>query len=273
MYTAEKKRAARWPLFRSLCALVALCPGLAMSAPAVAVKPMTIMRLASLEWQPYVSNKLEQHGWSSYVASAAGSQVGYQAVIAYFPWTRAVQLGTKDPNYAGYFPAYFTEERAKSCHFSRPIGSSTVGFAYLKNAPLAWTSLQDLAALRVGVVAGFSNGPEFDAWARDGRIKPDASPSDVLNLRKLLAGRVDTVVIDKLVLRYLLATEPSVGRERLRIAFHEKPLAELTLHVCFQRSAEGLAMQQSFDQALSTMPLRQLESAYFRRLEAAALLP
>jgi polar amino acid transport system substrate-binding protein len=173
----------------------------------------------------------------------------------------------RDPRYAGYFPAYFTEERARSCHFSQPIGSSTIGLAYLKKTPLHWSSLQDLARLRIGVVAGFSNGPEFDAWMRDGRLRPDPAPNDMLNLRKLLADRVDAVVIDKLVLLYLLASEPSLMRDRQLIAFHQRPLAELALHVCFKRSPAGLAIQRSFDAALQRLSLRQLETEYFLRLE------
>jgi len=225
------------------------------------------MLLASLEWLPYVGAQLDQEGWSGFVADLAARQFGYRTKIEYFPWTRAMQLGMKDPQYAGYFPAYYTEERARQCHFSAPIGSSTVGFAYLRNAPLQWNALQDLASLRVGVVAGFSNGPAFDNAVRDGKLNPDASPSDMLNLRKLLAGRVDAVVIDKLVLRYLLATEPSLARDRHQFVFHEKPLAELSLHVCFQHTERGRELQKAFDRALQGMQLRKLESEYFQQLD------
>ncbi|HEY0844688.1 MAG TPA: transporter substrate-binding domain-containing protein [Noviherbaspirillum sp.] len=225
------------------------------------------MRLASLEWVPYVGARLEQSGWSSHVADLAAQQFGYRAVIEYFPWTRAMQLGTRDARYAGYFPAYYTEERAKTCYFSAPIGSSTVGLVYLKSAPLQWASVEDLAALKIGVVAGFSNGPAFDAMVREGRMRADASPNDMLNLRKLLARRVDAVVIDKLVLRYLLATDPALSREREQFSFHDKPLAELPLHICFQRTPAGRAMQTAFDSAVQSLPLRKLESDYFQRLE------
>jgi polar amino acid transport system substrate-binding protein len=248
-----------------------LCVALPVSLPASAADLPRTMRLASLDWLPYVNGSLEQEGWSSFVAESAARASGYQIRIEYFPWTRAVQLGSRDVRYAGYFPAYFTKERARSCHFSLPIGSSTIGLAYLKNAPVNWNSVQDLTTLKVGVVAGFSNGPALDAMVREGKLAPDASPSDMLNLRKLLAGRVNAVVIDKLVLRYLLLSEPSIAREREQIAFHDKPLAELPLHICFQHSAEGKVMQQAFNTALQTISLRKLEGEYFQRLERNAL--
>ncbi len=246
--------------------LVLLCLLLSAMLATAAEAPKT-MRLASLEWLPYVGADLDREGWSSFVAESAASQAGYRTRIEYFPWTRAMQLGAKDPRYAGYFPAYYTEERAQHCYFSLPIGSSTVGLAYLKSAPVHWRSLHDLSTLKIAVVAGFSNGAAFDALVKQGKLKVDPSPNDMLNLRKLLAGRVDTVVIDRLVLRYLLLTEPTLAHERKRIAFHDQRLAELALHICFQRSADGREMQQAFDAALQGLQLRKLETEYFRRLE------
>jgi polar amino acid transport system substrate-binding protein len=225
------------------------------------------LRLASLEWQPYSGSQILQEGWLSFVVDSAARRFGYQASIDHFPWTRAMQIGQKDADYTGYFPAYYTEERARHCHFSQMIGSSTLGLAHLQSAPLSWQSLEDLARLRIAVVAGYSNGAGFDEEVRAGKLKVDAAPNDMLNLRKLLAHRVDAVVIDKRVLRHLLMTEPSVSQERDKIAFHPKPLAELSLHVCFQRSPAGREMQQAFNRALRSLPLARMEQDYFQRLE------
>lgn len=231
------------------------------------------MRLASLEWLPYAGNRLVHQGWSSFIAEKAASRAGFQTEIDYFPWKRAMRLGVVDPQYAGYFPAYYTNERARECHFSSPIGSSTIGLAHLKNIPLAWNRLEDLSGLQIGVVAGFSNGRAFDAMVREGSLQVDPSPSDLLNLRKLVAQRVDAVVIDRLVLRYLLSSEAEFEKNRAQIAFHAKPLAELALHVCFQRSPRGLAMQRAFDTAMQALPLRKLETEYFRLLERSLAKP
>ena len=246
---------------------------LCLALPVRAAEAPRILRLASLEWLPYVGSQLQQHGLSSFIVDSAARKFGHRVQIDYFPWTRAMQLGLRDAHYAGYFPAYYTEERARQCYFSTSIGSSTVGLAYLKNAPLQWQTLQDLSGLTIAVVAGFSNGPAFDALVREGRLHVDPSPSDMLNLRKLVAGRVDAVVIDRLVLRYLLLTEPSLLQERERILFHDKPLAELPLYICFKRTPQGLALQQAFDAALRTLPLRRIESEYFQRIEAAVGRP
>lgn len=235
---------------------------------AAAADQAPVLHLASLEWFPYVGPGLAQDGLSGAVASAVAKRFGYTAKVDYFPWTRAMQVGREDDNFSGYFPAYYTEERARQCHFSAPIGHSTLGLAYLKDKPVKWKAVSDLAGARIGVVAGYSNGAEFDALVKQGKLNIDASPGDSFNLKKLLARRVQAAVIDKAVLRYLLLTEPSLKGEREQIAFHENVLAELSLHICFKRTPAGLRLQQTFDGALAAVDLKKVEAAYFQQLEA-----
>lgn len=251
-------------LFSSLLFSAIAC--LPCSAANARESPPTI-HLASLEWLPYVGHDLMQGGVSSVVASSAARQFGYTVKIDYFPWKRAMKVGGEDIGFSGYFPAYYTEERARLCYFSAPMGSSTVGLAYLKNKPLQWRTAEDLAGMKIGVVAGYSNGDAFDALVKQGKLHVDASPGDVFNLKKLLISRVDVVVIDKSVLRYLLATDTELSKEREQIAFHDNILAELSLHVCFQRKPSGLKLQQAFDAALQHLDIRKIENTYFQELE------
>jgi polar amino acid transport system substrate-binding protein len=235
--------------------------------PACAHESANVLHLASLEWLPYVGPGLAQDGLSGAVATAVAKQFGYKAKIDYFPWTRAMQVGREDQSFSGYFPAYYTEERARQCHFSAPMGHSTVGLAYLKDKPLRWNTVNDLAGMKIGVVAGYSNGAEFDALVKQGKLTIDTSPGDLFNLKKLLASRVQAAVVDRAVLRYLLLTESTLKRERNQIAFHDNILAELSLHVCFQRTPAGLKLQQKFDSALREVDVGKIEAAYFQQLE------
>lgn len=212
---------------------------------------------------------LPQGGMSAAVAKAAAARLGYGIKIDYFPWKRAMQVGGGDPDFAGYFPAYHTPERARKCHLSAPMGRSTIGFAIRAAEPLRWRTLDDLAAHKLGVVLGYSNGQVFDAMVAQGKLSIDASVSDAINLKKLLAGRVRAVVIDKAVLRYLLSTDPALSTQRARLVFDDHPLAELTLHVCFQRTTLGQHLQRSYDAALLEINIPKIENAYFEQLERA----
>jgi len=225
------------------------------------------IHLASLEWLPYVGADLLQEGLSTAVASAAAKRFGYSVKIDYFPWKRAMQVGGEDSNYSGYFPAYYTEERARNCYFSAPMGNSTVGLVYVRDKPLQWRTLTDLIGKRIGVVSGYSNGGEFDDLVKQGKLYVDVSLGDIFNLKKLLAARVDAIVIDKSVFRYLSLTDPELSKEHTRLVFHDIVLAELTLHVCFQRTPTGLKLQQAFDNALQNIDIKKIENTYFKEIE------
>lgn len=230
-----------------------------------------VMRLASLEWLPYVGAGLPQHGLSAVIAATAAKQMDHKVRIDYFPWLRAMQVGGEDPGFSGYFPAYYTTERAKKCHFSKKMGTSTLGLAYLKQKPMQWQSLSQLTGLTFGVVFGYSNGEEFDALVKQGTLKVDTSPSDALNIRKLLASRVSAIAIDKAVLRYLLLTDPDFIKQREKIVLDDHVLAELTLHVCFQRTPRGQVMQQAFDASLKAIDAHTIENEFFQELESKIL--
>jgi polar amino acid transport system substrate-binding protein len=225
--------------------------------PAQAQTPTLLF--ASLEWLPYVGRALPQGGMSAAIAKAAAARFDHGIKIDYLPWKRAMQEGGSDPDFAGYFPAYHTAERARRCHFSAPMGRSTIGFAV--------RAAEDLASDKLGVVLGYSNGEAFDAMVAQGKLSVDASVSDAVNLKKLLGGRVRAAVIDKAAMRHLLSTDPTLSTQRARLAFDERPLAELTLHVCFQRTALGQKMKQSFDAALLETNIAKIENEYFERLE------
>ncbi len=226
------------------------------------------MRLASLEWAPYVGSHMPDGGLTAAAAKTIASAAGYQAQIDYLPWSRAMQAGSDDPDYAGYFPAFYLPEREKHCHFSSAFGTSTNGFAYLKSKPLYWKELSDLKDIKIGTVQDYANGQYFDALVRQGDLHTDMAPSDISNVRKLLAGRVQAIVIDKEVLRNLLIKEASLQANKDKIAFHEHELSKFSLHICFQRNTKGKAMQQAFNSALVKVKLKQLENDYYQSMAA-----
>ena len=254
---------------KCLAALALACTALA-GQPQAAHAETPALRLASLEWLPYAGPGLPDGGMSGAVAKAVAARFDRGVRIDYFPWKRAMQVGGGDPDFVGYFPAYHTAERARQCHFSAPMGQSTIGLAMLAAAPLQWRVLDDLAGSKLGVVLGYSNGEAFDRMVESGKLTVDASVNDTINLKKLLAGRIRAVVIDKAVWRYLLASDPALSKERARLVFDERPVANLSLHVCFQRTALGLKMKQAFDDALLHTDIAAVENAYFDLLDRTA---
>jgi polar amino acid transport system substrate-binding protein len=252
-----------------LLRLLALCIGLLPPLPALASGP-PVLRFATEEWPPFFSGSLPDDGLTGALLGAVLARMGYVARIDYFPWKRAMALGMHDPRYAGAVALFRTPEREKLCHFSGAVGSRQTVLAFLNDEPVAAATLADLQGLRIGTVAGYSNGEEFDGMVRAGLLKVEEGVNDETNLRKLLSRRFGAIVIEKHMLRYLLAGKRYSRGEGERIATAEHLFRERTVHVCFQRTAEGLKQQQAFSEAAREVDLARIERDYWRAIGDAA---
>lgn len=225
-----------------------------------------VIRFATLEWPPYVSSHLPGLGMTAKILSDIAQDRGSDARFAFLPWVRAMRYAQEDPDYAGYFPAYWTEERARTCSFSDAIGVSEVGFVQRRDAPVTWHKLEELAGTRIGVVNGYANGAEFDALVAKGILTTEGAAADLDNLRKVAVGHLSLAVIDHAVMDYYAATDSVVALHRGEIEFNTTPLIEMTVHVCFKKNAEGAAFKRLFDEGLKSTDLRAMQRDYLARL-------
>jgi polar amino acid transport system substrate-binding protein len=239
------------------------CAGAAVSAP--------LQRFASTEWPPYSSRNMPEDGLASAVVSAVVRREGGEASFDYFPWKRTVAAGVDDPAYVGYMPTWRSAERDKSCYFSTPISNTSTVFATLRGDPLQLRSLDDLKGIRIGVVAGFANGDDFDAQVAHGTLLLDEGLSDDINIRKLLAGRIRVVVIEKHVLQHLLATGEFSAADRERVLIAEHLVRDRPVYICFKRTPDGLAHRRQFDDAARTLDLQKIERDYLKRIGESTL--
>jgi len=235
---------------------------LALTSTAFAQSGTKLIRLSTLEWPPYTGLLLPKEGVSTHIATVVAKAAGFRLLTASFEWSKTVENGEKNPSYEGYFPEYYSKEREEACHLSQSLGTSLLGIATLKSAPISWSTMANLEQYKLGVVDGYLNGEEFDAAIKDKRQQVEAAPSDAANITKLRAGKIRGIVIDRNVLNYTLSKLGDAGT----VVFNPKPIAKLTLHVCFKRTPAGLEFKKSFDAALAKTDLAKLEADYFRQL-------
>lgn len=256
MNVLTKLRLPAW-----ICLLLAASAGAAPQAPA-----QSVLQFASNEWPPFVSSTLPSNGMAGSLLASVYERMGMTARIEFFPWKRTMELGLHDPRYAGFLAVWRTPEREKICHFSHSIGSTTTVLAYLKESPVQPATLAELQGVRIGTVAGYANGEQFDAMAAAGVLQTEEATSDELNLRKLLIKRFPAMVIEKRVLRHLLGSERLTREERERIGFAEGLFPERSIHICFKRTAQGLAQQRAFNDVVRDIDLVKIERDYWRRI-------
>lgn len=107
-----------------------------------------------------------------------------------------------------------TPERGAYLDYLSPpfAGASSLRFVLRRDDRRDIRRYEDLAGWRIGVVAGSTYFPRFDV---DLSLERDAAPNAGSSLRKLLAGRVDVVVMNQEQARVLQQRDEFRGRLRL----------------------------------------------------------
>ena len=225
-------------------ALVAVA--LAATAPAKSAKP--VVRLATLEWEPYIGTKMPDQGYCAALIRAAYAEQGIEVKIEFYPWARALHLartGAVD----GLMPEYFNPSREAEFVYSAAFPGGPLVLYRRRNDAIGFRAdplkQQDLALRwlkerRFGVVRGYLNTPVFDAAKY---LKKEEASDDATNLRKLVYGRIDLAVVDRRVAEHLIRTQyPAYAG---KIVPMDPPLAEFPLYIAFSRKsprhAEALA--------------------------------
>ncbi|MFW7523102.1 substrate-binding periplasmic protein [Vibrio ostreicida] len=222
-----------------------LCSILLFSSLSMA-KPQVFM--TSLEWPPYSGSELPEQGFSVAVAKAAFAAMGYELVVEFQPWVRAVALATKEDKYIGYFPEYYFE--TKDFLFSESIGNGPLGLVENTRFPVKWQTLDDLTLLSIGVVQGYINTTEFDEMVKKGELQVEASADDARNIHKVAKGRLDVAVIDSNVLDYLISVDIRAGLLKKRLQMNPRLLEDKELYMAFNNSESGLTWRNIFNQGL-----------------------
>lgn len=249
----------------AICLLCASLP--APRAGAIVPADAPLIRFAAEDWPPFITQALPAEGLSGAMLAAVFERIGYRVKVDYFPWKRTMQIGLGDPAYAGLLPVWRTAEREKLCHFSVPVGNTQSVLAYLKDDGWRFDSLSELKSVKIGTVAGYANGEQFEAMAARGELTTEEGLNDSTNLKKLLVGRFRVMVVERHVLQQLLAGRAIGKAERERVVINDTVFKERPVHVCFKRSAQGLLQQKQFNDAAREIDLARFERDYWKRLD------
>ncbi len=250
---------------RRLVPLLFCAALLALALPSRAEAP--VLRIATLEWPPYVGRDLPEQGLWAELAREGARRINRTLELSILPWNRAL-LGAERGRFDAVMPVHRSVGREADYHFSRPVPGGTVGLVARRSDGLGWTSLEDLRDKRLGVVRGYLNTPEID---EDPRWVKDAAPDDLHNLRKLLLGRIDLVFIDRYVAAHHLRGE--LAERAQEIVDLGPDLAQRDLHFMFPLKQDGgRALCEDFDRALDAMQADGTLASLFAKHRLEALL-
>jgi ABC-type amino acid transport substrate-binding protein len=243
------------PTVRSALKVVFLLIALVASAASLAEEK--VVRLATLDWEPYIGQKLPDQGYTAALIREAYRDQGWTVRIEFYPWARALHLA-RIGEVDGLMPEYFNSSRKNEFNYSFPFPGGPLVLYKRKADDIGFVTdpatdqdraLRALKDKRFGVVRGYLNTPVFDAAAY---LHKEEAMDDATNLRKLVYKRVDLAVIDRRVAEYIIRTQyPDYAS---KIEPMNPPLADIPLFIAFSlKSPKHAEARAAFNRGLTAM--------------------
>ncbi|MBV8658384.1 MAG: transporter substrate-binding domain-containing protein [Burkholderiales bacterium] len=206
-----------------------------------------VIQLTSTEYPPYMSAALPADGVITAIAVEAFKRGGYTAHVSFLPWARALNDG-KEGAVDGIVGIWHSKEREQWFIYSNPMPSNQIGLYKRSDSPIAYKALADLKPYTIGTVRGYANPPAFD----DAKLRTAEVGDDESNLRKLGAGRIDLVLIDKGVAQHLINTK--VQEFKGKLSWIDPPIDKLPMYVVISKKAADKEKKlAAFNQGLQSM--------------------
>ncbi len=207
--------------------------------------------ITATDFPPYEFETPENglRGFDVEVAETAFSRVGIQAEFAFYPWTRAIQMGI-DGKAGGVLTCAKNPDRKHVFIFSDPISKMTDIFLVRKDyngPPIRNIRRLKQMNLYVGTVRG---------WATAERLTHHGVPFDVSNstetaIQKLADGRIDVLPSLLENIGYLIRKMNMKGRFT-HFVMNEYLTNEF--HICFTRKRpDARALVDRFNQGLAAV--------------------
>jgi polar amino acid transport system substrate-binding protein len=197
--------------------------------PAVAAERVS---LVSTDYPPYFATSLPEQGTLSAIARAAFEAAGYEVTLTFRPWAR-LMAEVEGGRYDGVVAVWYKAERESFLAYTDPLVDTHIGFYGRRDATIDVRNLGKLAPYTIGTVRGYANPPAFDA----AKLTTDEAVDDVTNLRKLAAGRLDLVLIDKALADYLV--RQNMPASTATIGWLEPPVQTMPLYVGIAKKRPG----------------------------------
>lgn len=208
------------------------------------------------------------NGATAHVVREAFKVMGYELEIQFFPWNRVIEEATINPDIHGYFPEYASVQRKRTFLFSRSVGKGPLGLAKRKARHLSWKSYSDLKRYTIGTVNGYVNTAKFDALVASGEIVTDTAVSDLYNIRKVLAGRVDMAVVDTNTYAYLLHNDVQLYSRRAELEIDPRLLGINNVYVCLRKGASGDKLLDILNQGLQRVGIQRIQREYLELINS-----
>lgn len=200
----------------------AICIALLAAAGAAAAPAKHLQILVEDAASPW-SNR-GGTGYANDMVRAAFAVAGVDVELVVVPYARCKAV-VMQGGAVGCFSMSSSPELGKLVRFAdRPLFSVTPKFYYNVDRKITARTVAELSrGMRVGIVLGYEYPPFVAKLAQSGVIL-DAARSDVANLRKLAAGRIDVALVMTDDMRSEELMERQAGVKGIAFGFQGPPM-------------------------------------------------
>jgi polar amino acid transport system substrate-binding protein len=209
---------------------------------------------ADTPYPPYMVGELGQHptgGISVELLRELFGRLGVEVAVELHPWKRTLKLaefGKVD----GIPLLMRNSERDRFLAFTEVLFESRELFHYRKDrfGRFSWQDYTDLEEYTIGLVSGYTYGPEFLQAVKDFNLKVKYANSSRQNLHMLYAGRVDLCLEEEMVARFMI-NENENWKDSLKVA--PKPVSVYPYYMAVSKKSEAVALLEPINRIIADM--------------------
>ena len=186
------------------------------------------IKLVYVSFPPYedsINNK--PSGILVQIVEQIFKQADIPYTLTFLPFKRGYNL-VKTGDYDGLFNFYKIDSRLAFFDYSAPIIKNPLVFFVQKDSDMVYRSLNDLTGKKIGIMVGYTYGKEFDSAQN---FRKDAANEHVHHFRKLIFGRLDAYLCDKMVGIYTARKEGLMNELKIL----PTPLRVMNGHIGFTK--------------------------------------
>lgn len=205
------------------------------------------------EWPPYTyeSSGAPTKGVSFELMTEIFHRLNKPFTINLLPMKRCIfELTTGDCDAITMLSR--NNEREEFLVFTHPIVESK-GFVYYdsyRHPKFEWNSFADLQPYTIGTVSGYNYGSDFEDICRRYKLKTERVSRIDQNFRKLLAGRIDILLVNQTEVNEFMRTHPQY-RSRIRSA--GTPYHVYSYHMAFSKKSRHLDLIPKINRVITDM--------------------
>lgn len=214
-----------------------------------------VIKISSDPWRPWVlgnEGELAKGGIAVEIARELFKRIDMEVETKIYPYERCIrQMKTGERDVL--LMAKKTKEREKFMVYTDVAARDPQLLYYSTERKKAfeWADWKDLKSYKVGIVRGFNYGG-FGQAAEKHQIKTEVVSNDLQNVKKLIAGRIDLIILNKSTATYFMESNPEF-KGKYKAA--SKIIAKGEFHFALSKKGNAAVHLSKINAALNKMKL------------------